>query len=109
MENGIPQEVIDKVKAAHPGVELRLWTSEEGDTVICKAPNRGEYKRFLHMVADAAQRAQAPETLLFGCLVYPTPQELGAMLERRPGLGVLFGGKLGDWAGSNQEVAEKKL
>lgn len=104
------QEVIDAVKAAHPGAEMRILISEEGEAVICKAPNRGEYKRFRQLLTgDQAQRAAAPETLLYGCTVYPPPTELGALLERRPGLGDAFGEQLAGWAGAGQDVTQKKL
>lgn len=102
-------ETIDRLKAAHPGAELRAFASSEGDLVVCKAPSRGEYKRFLSMVSNPDQRSMAPETLFLGCVVHPEAVEVTRMLERRPGLGVLFGSRLSTWAGSDQEVVEKKL
>lgn len=106
---GFSDEVIADVKAKHPNTELRMYVTEEGGAVICKAPNRGEYKRFRSMIVNPDQRAMALETLLFGCCVHPPTSELGAMLERRPGWAEVFGDKLSGWAGAGQEVTEKKL
>ena len=108
-DEGFPAEVIAAVKEKNPGVELRLLITEEGGAVICKAPNRGEYKRFRAMVVDPDKRAMALETLLFGCCVHPAQAELSQMLERRPGWAEVFGDKLSGWAGAGQEVTEKKL
>lgn len=106
---GFPADVIAAVKAQHPSLELRMLMTEDGGAVICKAPNRGEYKRFRQMVIDPDKRAMALETLLYGCCVHPPKDELNAMLEHRPGWAEVFGDKLSGWAGAGQEVTEKKL
>lgn len=106
---GFPADVIAQVKERHPSLELRMYIGEDGDAVICKAPNRGEYKRFRQMVVDPDKRAMALETLLFGCCVHPSTAELSSLLEKRPGLAEVFGDKLSGWAGAGQEVTEKKL
>jgi len=104
-----PPEVIEAVKARFPTTELRQIVTEEGGAIICKAPSRGEYKRFRSMVVDPNQRAMALETLVFGCCVHPPTAELSAMLERRPGWAEVWGDKLAGWSGSGQEATEKKL
>ncbi len=107
--SSFPAEVIERVKLAHPNSELRELTTEEGIAIICKAPNRGEYKRFKSMVVDPAQKSMALEALLFGCCVHPSTSELGSLLERRPAYAEVYGEKLAGWAGAGQEVTEKKL
>jgi hypothetical protein len=105
----LAQEIIDKVKAQHPGAELYMWSTPDGTAVICKAPNRGEYKRFRQMVVDPARKAESLETLLLGCVVYPPAADMFAILDRRPGYAEVFGEKLAGIAGAGQEVNEKKL
>jgi hypothetical protein len=105
----LPPEVIDKVRAAHGGLELKLLTAEDGTQVIAKAPNRGEWKRYRSMINDPAQRASAYEALFFGCVVYPTGGQLTALIEGRPGYCETFGERLAAWSGAGQEVTEKKL
>lgn len=101
-------EEVQAAKDKNPGVELRI-IGADGEAVICKAPTRGEYRRFRSMYLDGAQRAMATETLLIGCVVHPDRGELGRLLERRPGLAETFGEKLIAWAGLGVEAYEKKL
>lgn len=102
-------DVIERVKKEHPGSELRQFSTSEG-AVICKAPSRAEFKRFRTMWNDGGQqRAQAFETLLYGCAVYPDRKGLADLLDRRPGLAETFGSSLASWAGLGEEAVEKKL
>src|SRR5688572_3488954 len=102
------EDVIAKVKAEHSGAELRQFSTPDG-AVICRAPSRGEFKRFRTMYLDAQQRPGALEALLYGCVVHPDRKVLGELLERRPGLAETFGSELAAWAGLGEEVVQKKL
>jgi hypothetical protein len=109
VETAFPPDVIAKLKSQFPSTELRQYRSEEGDAIVCKCPSRGDYKRFRAMIVDPNQRANALETLMRSCVVYPDAQGVAVLLERRPGLAEVFGDKLSGWAGAGQEVTEKKL
>jgi hypothetical protein len=101
-------EVYARVRKEHPSAELREFAAADG-AVICKAPTRGDYKRFRTMYLDPVQRPMALEQLLAASLVHPDREEFSQLLERRPGLTEVFGEKLATWAGLGQEATEKKL
>lgn len=100
--------IIEKLKAEHAGIDLRLM-SADGFTAVFKAPPWPEWKRFRALYMDAARRPDALETLCYGCLVYPSAEEFRAMLGRKPALAESWGAKLVAAAGPEQEGIEKKL
>ena len=99
-------EVVTKLKAEHE--EIHLLTAGEHQ-VIVRPPTRGEYQRFKEMGFDEKKRTKAHETILRSCCVYPTPEELDALLEKRPALATNFGAKVTDIAGLEHEAEAKKL
>jgi len=100
-------DLLEKLRADNPGEELLLLRS--GNVVaVFRSPPYQEWKRFRTMYHDEAKRADALETLVFGCVVFPTPQELRAGLNRRPALYEAWGNRLADAAGGGAEVIEKK-
>lgn len=104
----IAEDIITAVKTKHPGMELRMLSTEEA-AIIARCPSRGDYKRFRDMFLDPAKRSGALETLVYACTLHPPSEAVGAMLEKRPGLAETFGEKLASWAGLGQEAVEKKL
>lgn len=105
----LADDLVAKIKAENPNVELHLLATPQGETVVCKAPSRAEYKRFRAMIIDPGQRPNALETLLVACVVWPTRNEVHALLDRRPGLAEVFGDKLAGIAGVGEDLVEKKL
>lgn len=75
--------------------------------IVIKRPSRGEYKRFRTMLFDDAQKADAVETLAKNCVVYP--ENFAALLEDRPALADLVGGKAAEFAGAEGKIDAKKL
>ncbi len=107
---GPSPDVIAKLKAQNPGVELHQIEVEDGEqVVICKMPSRAEYKRFVHMLSDRAQQSRALETLLLANLVYPEADAMLRMIEERPALAEKFGDHLADLAGAAYRIVSKKL
>lgn len=100
-------DVLEKVRAANPGVDL-VPLEALGVGAVFKSPPRAEWKRFRAMYMNPAQQADAFEALVFGCLLHPAPDEFRRALERKPALAELFGGKLAEAAGIGAEVVEKK-
>jgi hypothetical protein len=99
-------EVLERLSAMN--IELHLL-SADGVDIVVKRPDRPSYKRFRAMVSDQAKRADAPETLVRDCIVYPTREEFNTLLESKPALGDVFGAKLLDLAGMTAEADAKKL
>jgi hypothetical protein len=99
-------ELTSKLKAEHPGRELRLLTLA-GEQVIVVSPSPAEFQMFKDKVN--AEKSDALESLTLACTVHPAGPELEALLERKPGLVVPIGNKLKELAGVVEEVEEKKL
>ncbi len=100
-------ELLDRLKAEHPDEELVLFRS--GTCIgVFRSPPYKEWKRFRAMFLNEASRADALETLVLGCVVFPTAAELRASLQRRPALFEGWGNRLAAAAGMGAEVVEKK-
>ena len=100
-------DLLNKLRADHPGDELILYRS--GNILgVFRSPPYQEWKRFRTMYTDPAKRADALETLVMGCLVFPTATELRARINRRPALYEAWGSELAAAAGMGAEVVEKK-
>jgi hypothetical protein len=101
-------EIVAKAKADNPNAELHLLTVED-DQVIVRVPSGAAYQFFKDMASDDKKKTRALEELTRSCVVYPDATAFDALLERRPGLGTSFGGKLVELAGVVEEVEAKKL
>jgi len=97
---------IQRLKAEHGEVYL---VESGGVAVVVRPPRSPEYKRFRSLVMDEKRRPDALERLTRDCVVWPDPEELDALLERRPALAEVVGGKLLELAGAAEEVEIKKL
>lgn len=108
------QEQIDKLKAAHPGVELYALTASSADgarsvSVIAKVPDRTRWMRFKEQASDKNRKALATESLVRDCVVYPVAAELDSVIEKRPGLVESFGAEIAALAGIEEVVVAKKV
>lgn len=106
-------EQIKALKEKH-GDKLKVITIPATDfdaetEIVVKRPPRGEYKRFRAMLFDDAEKANAMETLAKACVVYPEGSGFQALLEERPGLAEVVGGKCAELAGMEGKVDAKKL
>lgn len=98
-------EVLEKLKQQNPRAELFSLRSG-ADEVVVKSPSLVEWKRFRTFAADERRRADAVETILRACTVFPAPDQLQAMLERRPALCEIFGGQVVDMANGPEDTRE---
>ena len=107
------EEEIQQLKEKFPGANLHTLvidgTDRNSEAVICKAPSRGDWKRFMQMTADKDRRNAALETLVRGCLVWPDAAAFDEMLEDKPGLCETFGTALTRIAGLQGDAESKKL
>ena len=100
------EDTIQRLKAEHGELyELEV----RGYAVLFRPPRRAEYRRFRALALDEQKRAEALERLTRDCVVWPTPEEFDALLERLPALGEVIGAKLVELAGAMEEVEIKKL
>jgi hypothetical protein len=103
--NKIDPQVLADLKAKHGEDSVHPLTTTDGKyTIVVRRPGRAQWKRFRHMIADPAKRADALETLVRDCMLYPDRQAFEAMLEERPALAEVFGDEVGELAGSGLEV-----
>lgn len=100
---------LAEVRAKHPTASLHLLEFDDG-AIVAKQPTPGEWKRFVTAtLADRGQSANALETLVRSCLVWPDPAAFDALIEERPALIQRLGDKLSDIAGASENVRAKKL
>ena len=99
-------QIVAKLKAEHPGAELTQLASK-GNIIVVKSPSDGAWGAFLDAKEKVATRAY--KQLLFDCLVWPSADELTSLLDRKPGLANVFGPKLMELAGVEEEATAKKL
>lgn len=78
----LTQEKIDALKTEHGDLK-RVRTKRSGDIVV-RGPNLGEWRRWRAESADVKKRAQAVETLVRACVVYPDPPAFSALVEKAP-------------------------
>lgn len=109
----LTREKFEQIKAANPGAEcVPITVREPGGAehgFVFKVPPRAEWQRARSMLEDPAKKGQVGEALVFGCLLYPSPEEMRALIERRPAWTERIAGKLIDLAGAADEVVEKKF
>lgn len=99
-------KLIDKLRAEHGEVYL---LQAAGVEVAVKPPSRAAMKRFFNTASREDRRYEALEALLLDCVVHPSPTELAAILERKPGLVAPFGEKLVSLAGATEEAEFRSL
>lgn len=100
------------LKAQHGNKLLKVTIPatefDEETIVVLKRPPRAEYKRFRSMLHDD-QKADALETLGKSCVVYPDAVAFQAMLDERPALAEVVGGRAAEFAGLEGKAEAKKL
>jgi hypothetical protein len=86
---GIPQETLAALHTEHGEV----WTYEsESATVAFRCPTGPEWKRFVSTSArDQKMAPEALERLAASCIVWPSPEQYAALVDRRPGLALSVG------------------
>lgn len=99
-------ETIANLKEKHSDIYLLEAGEHE---VVVRPPTRGEYRRFRAMATDDRKKPEAVETLLRDCVLYPESAEIERLLEKKPALADIFGGKVLELAGATEEARGKQL
>lgn len=95
------------LKAKYPGADLILLKSKSAE-VVAKV-SKVEVDLFRELISAPATKARAMDRFVKACIVHPEPDEVVSILSRKPSLAELWGDKLLDAAGSDEEVEAKKL
>jgi hypothetical protein len=103
----IDEQTIEDLKAKH-GEVVHLVDPETRTEVVARKPPRAAYKRFRSMAFDPKKQADAAESLMVDCVVYPSRDEWNAMLEQYPALAETFAPEVLKLAGASQSVDAKK-
>lgn len=104
----IPEDVIAKVRADNPGVELHLLGNEFGQAIF-RVPPKATFERYLTEMMETETRVQAFRTIVNDSLVYPDKEGMAALLKERPGLLTTFAGELSEIAGVKRASISRKL
>lgn len=110
----VTDELIKELKTRHPGVELNHLACEiDGETfeIIARTPTPGDYNRWReHRTSeDPALKSAANRLVVASSRMWPSPEEWGEMLARKPGLADTFAGELAEAAGIARGARRKKL
>lgn len=81
--------------------ELRL--------IVTVMPSEATFDRYAAAQFDDNKKHVAPRALLKDVAVFPGPEELDALLEQRPGLGLALGAKVAKYAGAAEEIEAGKF
>lgn len=103
----LDQAKIAELKAAHS--DLICIEVQDGQQLVFRKPKRLEFDQWFD---NQAKGSQAALSLAQQCLVYPTPQEFMAALEKYPGVLTCKSGiadSITDLAGADGSVVSKKL
>lgn len=73
-----------------------------GPCVFKRAP-RADYQRYLSYLFDEKKRASAQEILVRACVVHPSKEELGRILDIVPGISVTCSGPILELCGQSGE------
>jgi hypothetical protein len=98
---------LEALKAKHLGAEL-IELKSKSATVIAKV-TKAEVDLFRELSTSPATKSKAMERFVRACIVSPSPDEVVAILFKKPGLAEKWGDELLDEAGAGEEVERKKL
>lgn len=104
----IDTAAIDKIKEENPDAELLLIESSMGD-VIAKIPTANEMNAFRSKIFDEKRRANATESLVRSCVLYPDREELNVLIQKRPLIIEKVAAELDKAGGGQEELTVKKL
>lgn len=102
--------VIGKLRADHPGKELRIAEhSTLPDFIVFRVPTRPEWRIFRGLQADPKTRTDASQMLVDTCVLWPEKDDLRKQLDAHPALVEVWAGEIVEAAGVDANVKQKKL
>lgn len=101
----IDKSKLEELKAKNPDAYL---LKAKGDVeIVVRPPNDAEWGAYQD---DREKRgARALKGLVLSVILYPSADDFQLELDRKPGLANLFGGKVMEIAGLEEEAIAKKL
>ena len=109
-------DLVLRLRAAHGD---RLYLLHDRFRVVCRAPKRGEWDRFMAMKLDDAQKTRALPQIARSCIVWVDGARSeertevlatwDALLEEWPAVSQEIGADLTRIAAADEEVEAKKL
>lgn len=108
MDEQQESELVSKLKAEHRISRVFRFTVDE-QTVYCRSPSTGEWRRFQDQGRESNRRLQAGENLVRSCVLFPEQSVFDLMLEERPGLMTTLFQKVLEAAGATDQVEKKVL
>jgi hypothetical protein len=97
----VTPELLDKLKAEHRYI---AYVNGEFDDeivweVVLRKPTSKEYKQLRAQVTDGNQKAMAGEAVFRKIIIYPSRDQIDALLEEWPGVAEACGGAINKLAG----------
>ncbi len=96
--------VINELKSRHP--EVYILTAKGGESIAVRPPTDGEWGAFLDDREKIGSRAL--KSLVRSCVLFPPEIEFLKLLDKRPALANVFGAKIMEIAGLEEEAQVKK-
>lgn len=100
----IGPKILEELKAKHG--DVALLTAKSGEEVVVRVPTGAEWDYFLDQREKIAARAL--KGLLLAVVVHPTAEEARALIGKKPGLAQVFGARVIELAGMEDEAQVKK-
>jgi hypothetical protein len=100
----LTDEVFAELKAKHGDV---IGLETDDGAAVFRAPTRQEWERFLKEQASEDTKAAAHRPLIMGCRVWPEKDAFDALVARKPGILLSFGGELIEFAGLKRVQVRK--
>lgn len=101
----INENIINELKAKHENVYV--LTAKSGESIAVRSPNDPEWGLFQD---DREKRGpRALKNLVRMCLLHPSQSELYEIFNRKPALANIFGARLVELAGLEEEAEVKKV
>ena len=99
-------KILEELKAKHSDLHL---LSHDGVEVVAKRPGKAEYRRFRDMIRDEKRAADAAETFVRACIVYPDAGAVTAIIAQRPAIVDTLANTLVGLAGLTREAEATPL
>ncbi len=107
----VTEEIISKVKAANPGIEVHLVEHPDLEhDFIVKGPGKQVWNIYRAQVSEAATKVQADDVLFSSCVLWPEKgPERDAIVERYPGIVQVVTGEIIEIGGASKAATHRKL
>jgi hypothetical protein len=105
MSERISDEQFEKLESEHG--QIVAVNTVEGECAFRRAKH-AEYKRYLDCLFDEKRRSSAQEILVRACVIHPSKEDFGKMLESAPGIAVTCSSALLELCGQVSEPEVRK-